>query len=706
MISRKIKILVQESHSCTILVDGCSINIKYYKNNINFRSIEDIQRLFQNIDEVFAGTKSFGDVCKLIYGKNLLAILDAAYTEKIIGLFEKKYEETIGKSYVSFEDFFNRFFSFPYTRKYSNFQFVAYLKESTSEIASKINIRDRYLSITHNDEFEVKYISTVGNVASFFINGRSFEICLRGRPHLRDCNVVLDTIGVLQAALDGKNRTGVMSVIEQIGNIATLRIMQICYPQLAIDYFISAAEDKIKRRQCIYPNLLLKEYFNSAPYRDEARIFYFIILQELEKRVPEWKKMLIDKNKQEIFSQKRMWTIFYNSDSGTLHWRVLTFIGEETLQNEFRVFLREISMLGSMEPDTHAIISRFSDIVVCIDALYNALDVYLESIHALTKVNVQLLISYLFQSTDYECATIHRVISSLRIFYNYTTGIENDSPISAFHGIYLPRVLPNPTNPISKEGKEAIFQGFCKLPRVVQIGIKIACCTGIRSGSFAELMTHSLIHQGEQFYLRVFLKKTYKYRIKNGLPTYIDYSIPKEFGEEIEQFISDTQDLRDRLEKPYLLIYQPNYRRRETSLPPMVLSGQSLADDMTKILDAAQIYTDDGIPERTSLRNFRAEMGRLLFANGKSAQEVSEYLGNSPMVAQTHYDNYLPIDDAQMYDKLWQETIEKGITAHTKQKLPPQTVMYGTCNSQKECPGKDCRKCPSLIKCKEGDCTN
>lgn len=55
---------------------------------------------------------------------------------------------------------------------------------------------------------------------------------------------------------------------------------------------------------------------------------------------------------------------------------------------------------------------------------------------------------------------------------------------------------------------------------------------------------------------------------------------------------------------------------------------------------------------------------------------------------------------------LWQETIEKGITAHTKQKLPPQTVMYGTCNSQKECPGKDCRKCPSLIKCKEGDCTN
>ena len=704
MMNRKIEILIQDSHSCTISVDGCSINIKYYKNNINLKSVEDIQCLFQNIDEAFAGQKTFGDVCKLIYGKNLLAILDAVYAEEIIGLFEEKYEEAVGKSYVSFKNFFNVFFSFPYTRKYSNFKFVAYLKESTGEIASKINVKDRYLSIAHNDEFEVKYISTVGNVASFFINGESFEICLSGRSYMKDCNVVLDTIGALRAALDGQNRTGVMSIIEKIGNIATLRIMQICYPQLAIDYFILEAENKIKRRQCIYPNLLLKEYFNPAPYRGEARIFYFIILQELEKRAPEWKKMLIDQNKQEIFSQKRTWTIFYNSDSVTLRWRVLTFIGEETLQNEFRIFLREISMLGSTEPDTHAITSRFNDIIICIDAFYNVLDVDLESIHELTKVNVQLLISHFFQNTDYECATIHRAISSLRLFYNYTTGMKNDNQLSAFHGIYLPRPLPNPTNPISKEGKDAIIKSFGKLPRVVQIGIKIACCTGIRSGSFVELMTHSLIHQGEQFYLRVFLKKTYKYRIKNGLPTYIDYSIPKEFGEEIEQFISDTQDLRDRLEKPYLLIYQPNYRRRETSLPPVVLSGQSLADDMTKILDAAQIYTDDGLPERTSLRNFRAEMGRLLFANGKSAQEVSEYLGNSPMVAQTHYDNYLPIDDAKMYDRLWKETIEKGISSRAMiQKIQPHPVMYGTCTSNKECKGKDCRKCPSLIQCKGGD---
>ena len=185
-----------------------------------------------------------------------------------------------------------------------------------------------------------------------------------------------------------------------------------------------------------------------------------------------------------------------------------------------------------------------------------------------------------------------------------------------------------------------------------------------------------------------------------------DYRIPKELGIEIEQFIADTQDLRNTLKKPYLLVYQPASRRADTKFLPVVLDGDALYYYLSKLLRGANLYTPKGTPETASLRSIRAEIGRTLFASGKNANEVSSFLGNSPMVAQTHYDNHRPIDDAKMYDKLWQETVEKGIATHTKQKLLPQTVMYGTCNSQKECPGKDCRECPSLIKCKEGDCTN
>lgn len=703
MLNRKIEIISQESHSCIISVDGNSIQIKYYRNHVNFEHIDEIQIVFKNIDDVFTGKKTFSDVCKLISGKNLLAVLDVMYAENTITLFEEKYNEAIAVSYVSFEDFFNSFFSFSYTRQYKNFQFVAYLKERSIAIASRINVKDRYRSIAKNDDFEVKYISTTGNVASFFINGESFEICLSGKPHMRDCNIVLDIIVGLKTALDNKNRTEIMSIVEQVGNIATLRIMQICYPQLAVDYFISVAEDRVNRRQCVYPNLLLKNFFNPDPYRGEARTFYFMILQELEKRIPYWNDLLISQNRQEVYSDKQTWKVFFKADSNTLHWRTFTFMGSETLQNEFRKFLRELSMLNHAEPDIHTIESRFNDVIICIDAFYNALDLYLESIYALTKTDVQLLISYFFQSTNYECATITRAVYSLRLFYNYITGEKSESQRSAFHKVYLPKALPNPTKPVSNEARNAIIKNFHNLPEVVQIGIKIACCTGIRSGSFAELMTHSLIHREEQYYLRVFLRKTYKYRIKNGLPTYIDYSISKEFGKEIECFILNTQELRNKLDKPYLLVYQPSYRRKETALRPLVLSGEALNDGMAKILSMEQVYDADGIPERTSLRNFRAEMGRLLFAEGKNAQEVSEYLGNSPMVAQTHYDNYLPIDDAKMYDTLWQETIEKGIASCSKPKIVPHPVMYGTCVLQKECSGKDCRKCPSLIQWKGGD---
>lgn len=168
-------------------------------------------------------------------------------------------------------------------------------------------------------------------------------------------------------------------------------------------------------------------------------------------------------------------------------------------------------------------------------------------------------------------------------------------------------------------------------------------------------------------------------------------------------FIKETQGMRNKLDNPYLLVYYPINWRTDTHRKPCVVSADTISYYMSKLLADTHIETLDGLPEKASLRSIRAEIGRSLFAEGKSAQEVSEYLGNSPMVAQTHYDNYLPIDDAKMYDALWQDTIEKGIDSCSKTKSAPHSVMYGTCVSQKECSGKDCRKCPSLIQCKGGD---
>lgn len=339
---------------------------------------------------------------------------------------------------------------------------------------------------------------------------------------------------------------------------------------------------------------------------------------------------------------------------------------------------------------------------ICIKVLYD-LDVYLDSISSLTKTDVQLLLSYFFQNTSYSYKTIKRCMSSLRLFHKFITGIDDDNLSSPFRNLQFPSFSPNPTQPLSQQAKDIIVQKLSTLPTVIQLGIKILCCTGLRPSSFDMLSVFSLIHRDEKYIIRVFLKKTYKYRIKNRLPTYIDYEIPQELGIQLDSYVADTKDLRAKLDKPYLLIYQLKCRRVDTHMQPIVLSAASASYYMTKIVQEANLLTTDGVPEKVTSRRIRAEIGRILFASGKTAKEVSEYLGNSPMVAQTHYDNYLPIDDAIMYDNLWQETIEKGIASCTKQDIAPHPVMYGTCTSKKDCSEKDCRKCPSLIQCKGGD---
>ena len=97
MLNRKIEIISQESHSCIISVDGNSIQIKYYRNHVNFEHIDEIQIVFKNIDDVFTGKKTFSDVCKLISGKNLLAVLDVMYAENTIASVDKGIHNKITK---------------------------------------------------------------------------------------------------------------------------------------------------------------------------------------------------------------------------------------------------------------------------------------------------------------------------------------------------------------------------------------------------------------------------------------------------------------------------------------------------------------------------------------------------------------------------------------------------------------------------------
>lgn len=708
--NRDIKIINTDTYYWTISIDGQILQLSRYRHHIDLGVAENVKDVLKIIEDVFMWRRTFIDVRELINGSNLLVLLDAIYPESTVELFENLYRQQISESYMNFKAFFFHIFSFTYESRYKKFSIIKELNSIVSAISSEMAAASNEATqkvtpfqTIQNGKFAVTYISTVGNVASFIVNDSTLEICLSGQSYMRNPAEVMDAILNIQDALKFNDQTKLESIIEHIGSIATIWIMQICYPALAIDYFTNVCDGIVQKREQLYPQSVLRGYFRQAPYRGPARSFFYTILQSLEQKVPYWNRILFEGNHQEILSAKNQWTLFYYNDSTLLSFLRIRFIGAESLQSEHQKYLLYRATIGRQSPDIIALGRESTEINICINILYNHLDIYFESVQSLTNFDIQLLLSYFTQNTNYTYKTILRCLMSLRLFYGFITCVGNNSPSSAFYKIKLQSSLPHPTIPMSPQAKDAVFQRLSELPPVARIGIKIACCTGLRSGSFGELLTSSLTCADGKYTLRVFLKKTYKYRIKNSLPAFIDYAIPSELGIEIKQFIADTQSLRIMLNKPYLLVYQPASRRSDTSRLPIVFSGNSLAYYSSKLLMEAQLYSSDGFPEKLSLRNIRAEMGRSLFASGKSAREVSNFLGNSSIVAQTHYNNCRPIDDAKMYDALWQETIEKGIASCSNPRIAPHPVMYGTCTAQKECSGKDCRKCPSLIQCKGGD---
>lgn len=703
MIKRDIEIIQTLPNFWIVSINGRTLQFSRHKNHVDLGNAETVQTILDIIDDVFIWHCTFQDVHNLINGTNLLLILDAIYPQNTLTLFKTLYQKQFANFYMPFKDFFYTVFSFTCEIRLYQINLVLQLRNIVNETKALYKRFSGSQISAHNDSFNVNYISNNSNIASFSINGCSFDICLVGRPYIVDAVEVLHAITATQSALSNRNRTELNSVIEHIGSIATLRIIQICFPDLLMDYLLYFIEHKIECREFIRPHLILKEHFQRVPYRGKARTFYYEILKTLEANMPSWNRQLIDGNRHEISSSKKQWILFYYSHATILLSHTVSFVGSDTILSEQQKYVvtRSIDAAGNI--NIGLMFKDASEIGICIKTLYDELDIYLDSIFSLTKTDVQLLLSYFVQNANYSYTTIRRYIFNFRLFYRFTTRIDDSNPSSPFYKLVFPAFSANPTQPISQQSKDAIIRELSCLPTVIQIGIKILCCTGLRSGSFNMLSVSSLIHHNGKYVLRVFLKKTYKYRIKNGLPTYIDYEIPQELGVQLDSYIDDTQELRAKLDKPYLLVYQPIYRRTDTNLQPIILSAESVGYYMTKILQEANIQTSDGVPEKVSFRRFRAEIGRVLFASGKSAKEVSEYLGNSPIVAQTHYDNYLPIDDAKMYDALWQETIEKGIASCTKPSVSSRPVMYGTCTSQKECSGKDCRKCPSLIQCKGGD---
>lgn len=703
--NRRIRFITSDSFNWIISIDEKTLRLGKYRCIIDFGNEEAVIAVLKEIEDTFIWNLNFCDVQKKINTFNLLTILDALYYDNTLEWFRHQCFEIMKIQNISFKNIFRATFYVTPQMKYECLCIIRGIYQIYKEVHFQYygpkKIRDT--TYAYNENYSVKYVATISNVASFTINGESFDICLSKRKHMTDSANVLSGIERLQAALKTEDKTSVLAVFEEIGYMATLDIMRICYPQLAMSYFEKRAQQYLYERQKVSPHLLLKEYIKTTPYRGPSRKFYYTILEKLEDETAEFNAELITGNQQELLLDKDTYVMFYYQGNNLCSCK-LKFIGSSQLKQECKNFCINYAMTPDGTLDVTKASAASVTLMNCFSILFDELDIYVESVSQLCASDVRLLLSYLIQTTSFAYVSIKKQMQLLGKLYSFTTSIENSNSSSPFFKLKFSYRESNHTTPISKEAKQCIWKALVTAPSVFRIGTQIAFATGMRSGSFDNLTLSSLVVSQGHYAIRCFLKKTYKHRIKSGLPVYNDYQISDDLAFEIKSFIEQTKALRAQLPKPYLLVYQGDGRRIDTHLAPMVLTGRALSFYLCSVLEKEGVRDDDGIIGRESLRSIRAEMGRMLFAKGKTAKEVSAYLGNSPEVAAKSYNQCYPIDEARKYNDFYKETLERTalLSNSVATKEQSRLVMFGTCLSYKGCNGKDCRLCPERIVPKGG----
>lgn len=703
--SRAIKIIDTIGCYWTVSIDGIVIQLGKRLCRVDFGNADNFNSVLKDIEDVFIWRHAFSDIQSRTNTFNLLMLLDSIYYESTLELFQYHCAEIMKQCDMPFAETFTKVFGSRPEKKYRRLSIVSEISKIYKDIHFQFygSLKLKRSKYASNNQFCVKYIASIGNIISYTINDEPLDICLRGKTHLYEATNVLSVIENLQDALALEDKTSILSIFEEVGYLNALDIIRICYPKLATSFFAKIAERIVRTRKQVHPFLLLKSYIKTVPYQGNARQFFNTLLEQLEDHVPYYEEQLIAGNEQELLSDKNVYTLYFRN-ANTLYSTELVFIGGFQLRKECKDFCLSYAKFGNtnLNVEKASLVSGVFRQLFSI--MFNDLDIYIESIACLTSADVKILLSYLIQSAGFAYTTIKKRVYLLGKFYSYVTNMEPTNPASAFYKLKLPIGESIHTTPISKDAKECIIREISTAPPVYSVGIKIAFATGMRDGTFDTLTTDSLVYTQGHYVIRYFLKKTYKYRIANGLPVYNECQIPDELAMEIKKFINQTKDLRSQLDKPYLLVYQDLNRRAGTHLPPRVLNGRRLQYFICSMLSKANVCDADGVIDRESLRSIRAEVGRALFASGKNADEVSSFLGNSPVVASQCYNKCYPTDEARKYNSFYKETLEKSAFSsnNIEQKEQNRMVMFGTCSACKTCNGKDCRTCPERIVRKGG----
>lgn len=522
---------------------------------------------------------------------------------------------------------------------------------------------------------------------------------------MRNAAYVLNALTDIRIGLTTKDEFVLKKGICLLGPLASLSLMDLFFKDVAKEFFCNLSIVGVhETRALLQPRKILKEYFGDA--RSE---FYNELLNELESLLPGHNEYLTKSNTDVLYTNDDIWTL-YNFYADQIHLLNLVFSGTPNLIAEIQSYLRHKAQryINSGKPFSLHLYRVWAQLSIAINFIYDEQDNLLESILDLTVLDIQELQAYLAQETDYELATQREVFIYLKAFYKFTLLQNEDLAFTSPKTLKFPKFKARSkshTVPITQEALSTMLVNLDKLPAYIRLAFLLCASTAARANSICLLTPDSLQKSGGVCTVAIFYQKTYEYRVNKGKSTFIIHKIPEKLYDELFDYIQQTQELRSLLETPYIFVYRSSNYRVGTMRPPNVLRADSFNYEIKKFLNNVHLYNDIGERVKCGFRNIRAEVGRAMFAEGKTEKEVAAKLGNSEVVARYNYDAVYPADEAELYNQQYKITVEQvkkiietTSSNNSSQILHTQKTLYGQCNAKKVCCNRnDCLKCPQRI---------
>lgn len=694
----RITIICNERLSVKYCIDD-HIEIELTKRmaKIDLLDVYQLCRIVDDIECALAEIKPLTKFVDQLNGKNFFRILDALFYETALTNWKLFYEDYICKNEVSFRKAFEYYYGF-HPRKRPFFAKI-YDEIGIWSVGKNQQKRtDQYITTIYaeNDKYKVKYIETVGNVASFMINNQeTIEICLVGQPEYRSADRVLELISKIRTALSNKQDNDVRQVIKSAGATVFLQIAKCLYHHELCSFLTVYAKTTVMNdRTILLPRVIMKSFFGT-----KTNQYYLDLLEMLEKLIPWANNYLITTNLLEAASHKKTWLLYAPRGTGVFYLSI-TFKGPETFIAEAQEYCRkEVELYERAgKPCPNHIYSIVQAFNYAIDAL-SEVGSQINSVLDLTAFQVKTIGWIIAEQKHLATNTQRCIMLNLRSLFEFVAAQTKSNKRSPFPPDVFPRRQLNPTQPISSDDLAQLSIEIEKEPEYIQIAVSLAIATGARANSICELTVDDFSYDGKQWIVTVTHYKT----IESKEVSITRVALDPLLAERIQIYIRQTEHLRKQLNIPYLLVYQPHHLRSGSARKPVILSASTFRYAIAKLFPQLPLYDPDGNPIFCSFKTLRATFGKELFLEGVSAEESALRMGNSPLIKGQHYTMLSPLEEAQLRHTLYDDTLVP-ILSSANQPTPVQTnsaVMYGSCEINKICNHHDCSVCKYLITCKE-----